>query len=443
MQNNNNQIQFNNIKELNKIIQSIEINLNKKEKEKEEDILKLNLDFETFKKTSLIQIEEIEKVINIFQQTNFNHKNAILYIDADNVSLKYIPIILKNIESYANIVEKKAFGNWDQPNMKNWNTILEQYKITKIHQEQVALNKNATDMLLTTHLVTDSVSKKNIDIFAVVSNDNDYTPPIQELTNKSKIVHVYGKTEAKGKLRKVATEYFDYETMFSSLIEKDVKAKEEELKTIKEEIEIDKIATKNIKTLSYKIKEVFEQGLNEKNTYKDKKMVSFDYIGGFIKPKEYGYERMKTLLENHISRNLFEIITQGTQYFIKQIDPNSKSKNLEKSTNIVINQDIISNEDKKEIILKPKPGNLKIVNKISKQDNSLKELSKLDNFLTTLFEKYKREIPNTNIIGVEFGIIGKEIKEEFEGKKLKDLIQESKLFEAYYKSSIALYLVKK
>ena len=74
-------------------------------------------------------------------------KLAVL-IDAENISNKYIDVILSEANNLGDVIYKRIYGNWTTPQMASWrSTILDNYLIerrrgtekTRISQENVLI----------------------------------------------------------------------------------------------------------------------------------------------------------------------------------------------------------------------------------------------------------------------------------------------------------------
>lgn len=106
-------------------------------------------------------------------ETNFT-KIAVL-IDADNAQLKKLKAILDEISKYGRIIVKKAYGDWKNPSLKNWEDELKQLAIKPEQQFAYTKGKNATDIALVIDAM-DLLYTNNYDAFVIVCSDADYTP---------------------------------------------------------------------------------------------------------------------------------------------------------------------------------------------------------------------------------------------------------------------------
>lgn len=120
-------------------------------------------------------------------------KIAVL-IDADNSQLSKLKAILDEISTYGRIVVKKAYGDWKNPVLKNWEVVLKQLAIKPEQQFAYTKGKNATDIALVIDAM-DLLATKIYDAFAVVCSDADYTPLVIRLRESG--VYVFGAGEKK------------------------------------------------------------------------------------------------------------------------------------------------------------------------------------------------------------------------------------------------------
>lgn len=120
-------------------------------------------------------------------------KIAVL-IDADNSQLSKLKLIIDEISTYGRIVVKKAYGDWKNPILKNWEEVLKQLAIKPEQQFAYTKGKNATDIALVINAM-DLLSTRIYDAFAVVCSDSDYTPLVIRLRESG--VYVFGAGEAK------------------------------------------------------------------------------------------------------------------------------------------------------------------------------------------------------------------------------------------------------
>jgi len=117
-----------------------------------------------------------------------------LLIDADNAPAGKIDVILAEVARHGVANVRRAYGNWKSPHLKNWEATLHEYAIRPIQQFAYSTGKNASDMAMVIDAM-DLLYARNLDGFAVVSSDADFTPLVMRLLTDG--VKVYGFGEKK------------------------------------------------------------------------------------------------------------------------------------------------------------------------------------------------------------------------------------------------------
>ncbi|HJA24475.1 MAG TPA: NYN domain-containing protein [Candidatus Fournierella merdigallinarum] len=95
-------------------------------------------------------------------------------IDADNVSDKYIKIILDEVSNQGVATYKRIYGNWTSPGMASWKNVLLDYSVTPIQQYSYTTGKNATDSAMIIDAM-DILYSGKVEGFCLVSSDSDFT----------------------------------------------------------------------------------------------------------------------------------------------------------------------------------------------------------------------------------------------------------------------------
>lgn len=103
-----------------------------------------------------------------------------ILIDADNVSEKYIKIILDEVSNFGVATYKRIYGDWTSTRMTSWKSCLLDNSITPIQQYSYTYGKNATDSAMIIDAM-DILYSGNVDGFAIVSSDSDFTRLVARL----------------------------------------------------------------------------------------------------------------------------------------------------------------------------------------------------------------------------------------------------------------------
>ena len=103
-----------------------------------------------------------------------DEKKFALLIDSDNVSSKYIKIILAELAKYGNVTYKRLYGDLTKPTNKSWKDALLSHSIIPIQQYNYTTGKNSTDSAMIIDAM-DILYAGNCDGFVLVSSDSDFT----------------------------------------------------------------------------------------------------------------------------------------------------------------------------------------------------------------------------------------------------------------------------
>lgn len=120
-------------------------------------------------------------------------KIAVL-IDADNISDKYIKIILDETANNGVATYKRIYGDWTSPRLVSWKTVLLDNSIIPMQQYSYTYGKNATDSAMIIDAM-DILYSGTVDGFCIVSSDSDFTRLVARLRESG--MHVTGMGESK------------------------------------------------------------------------------------------------------------------------------------------------------------------------------------------------------------------------------------------------------
>ena len=108
-------------------------------------------------------------------------------IDADNTSAKLIVEMFEELAGYGTITVRRAYGDWTNPHLAGWREVLLGHAISPQQQFAYTYGKNATDSALIIDAM-DLLYSGNVDGFAIVSSDSDFTPLATRLRESGKRV---------------------------------------------------------------------------------------------------------------------------------------------------------------------------------------------------------------------------------------------------------------
>jgi uncharacterized protein (TIGR00288 family) len=108
-------------------------------------------------------------------------------IDADNTSPKLIKEMFEELAGYGTLTVKRAYGDWTNQHLNGWKDHLLANAISPQQQFAYTYGKNATDSALIIDAM-DLLYSGNVEGFAIVSSDSDFTPLATRLRESGKRV---------------------------------------------------------------------------------------------------------------------------------------------------------------------------------------------------------------------------------------------------------------
>lgn len=115
-----------------------------------------------------------------------DNRLAVLF-DADNTSPRWVKDLFDELASYGTITVKRAYGDWTNPRLGGWREVMLSHAISPRQQFAYTVGKNATDSALIIDAM-DLLYARNVEGFAIVSSDSDFTPLATRLRESGKTV---------------------------------------------------------------------------------------------------------------------------------------------------------------------------------------------------------------------------------------------------------------
>ena len=113
-------------------------------------------------------------------------KKFAVLIDSDNVSSKYVKIILDEITNLGVATIKRIYGDWTS-GKTHWKSVLLDYALTPMQQYAYTSGKNSTDSAMIIDAM-DILYTGDVDGFCLASSDSDFTKLATRLREAGKIV---------------------------------------------------------------------------------------------------------------------------------------------------------------------------------------------------------------------------------------------------------------
>jgi uncharacterized protein (TIGR00288 family) len=233
-----------------------------------------------------------------------------LLIDADNAPASKIEAILSEIAKYGVANVRRAYGNWKSQNIKSWEECLHEYAIRPVQQFDYTKGKNATDAAMIIDAM-DLLYTQQLDAFAIVSSDSDFTPLVMRILTNGLKVYGFGETKTPLPFVRACSTFLYLETI-DRAINVDINVGENikvstNLKKTSQELKQD---TKLISLLKGAVS----------STADDDDWSNLADVGGHITnqasfdSRNYGYTKLYSLFE---AIDLFEIQRKGTVVYVR------------------------------------------------------------------------------------------------------------------------------
>jgi uncharacterized protein (TIGR00288 family) len=243
------------------------------------------------------------------ENTNYN---IALVIDGDNISSKYLEILISELKSYGKISYKRIYGDFTTSEKQSWKNIINEYGLIPMQQFACITGKNTTDFALVIDTM-DILYSKNVDCICIVSSDSDFNRLVTRL--KENNIFVIGAGESKA--NKAFIKNYDRFIMLDKLFDLATTEKKEEKQ---EEKQDDKSSNeKSIKDIKKEenipqLKQIFKTV--DKIIGEEDDEEGWSYIATVIQKLYKEFPEFSPKLYN--SSNIRELFKKSGRYEIKQ-----------------------------------------------------------------------------------------------------------------------------
>ena len=144
---------------------------------------------------------------------NSNPRLAVL-IDADNARASIIEELLAEVANLGTANIKRIYGDWTEPNLGAWKTILLKHSIQPIQQFRNTVRKNATDSAMIIDAM-DLLYVAPLDGFCIVSSDSDFTRLAARIRESGKLAYGFGEKKTPEPFRMACDRFIYVENLIS------------------------------------------------------------------------------------------------------------------------------------------------------------------------------------------------------------------------------------
>lgn len=233
-------------------------------------------------------------------------KRIALLIDCDNVSHKSIEGVLEELAKYGTVNVRHAHGDWNNPSLAGWEKKLHPHAIRPMQQFAYTKGKNATDAAMIIDAM-DLLYSGNIDAFALMTSDSDFTPLVLRILESGFPVYGFGE-------KKTPQPFVDACSPF--IYTENLVIEEETQESSKERARASKKALRSDTNLVRLLRTAVEQ------TSEDDGWSNMSRVGNYISNNSsfssinYGYKKLSELVK---ASDLFDIEknNEGNTMFIR------------------------------------------------------------------------------------------------------------------------------
>lgn len=133
-------------------------------------------------------------------------------IDCDNVSARHAGDVLEELAKYGTPTVKRAYGDWTTSQLAGWKSELHRHAIQPVQQFAYTVGKNSTDSALIIDAM-DLLWQDNVEAFALVSSDSDFTRLATRLRESGKRVYGLGRRKTPESLRRAVDQFIFLEVL--------------------------------------------------------------------------------------------------------------------------------------------------------------------------------------------------------------------------------------
>lgn len=230
-----------------------------------------------------------------------------LLIDCDNVSHNSIEGVLEELAKSGMVNVRHAHGDWNSPLLSGWIERLHPHAIRPMQQFAYTKGKNATDAAMIIDAM-DLLYSQNIEAFALMTSDSDFTPLVMRILESGLPVYGFGEKKTPQPFVDACSTFIYTENLTSEKEDKSANKKHTPRKS-KAELRKNTALVKLLRT-------AVEQTAEDDNWAHMSKVGQYISNNSSFSSINYGYKKLGDLIR---ASELFdmEMRNEGTAMYIK------------------------------------------------------------------------------------------------------------------------------
>jgi len=236
-------------------------------------------------------------------------KRIALLIDCDNVSHNSIEGVLEELAKYGMVNVRHAHGDWNSPSLSGWADKLHPHAIRPMQQFAYTKGKNATDSAMIIDAM-DLLYSNNVDAFALMTSDSDFTPLVLRILESGLPVYGFGEKKTPKPFVDSCSPFIYVENLISEEEEK-TDTPQQPVKKSKKELRMNTSLVRLLRT-------AVDQTSDDDGWADMSRVGSYVSNNSSFSPINYGYKKLGDLIRASELFNV-EMRKDGKAMYIKDM----------------------------------------------------------------------------------------------------------------------------
>ncbi len=212
-------------------------------------------------------------------------KRIALLIDCDNVSHNAIEGVLEELAKYGTVNVRHAHGDWNSPSLSGWAEKLHPHAIRPMQQFAYTKGKNATDSAMIIDAM-DLLYSNNVDAFALMTSDSDFTPLVLRILESGFPVYGFGEKKTPKPFVDCCSPFIYVENLIS---EEETDTPQQPVKKTKKALRMDTALVRLLRT-------AVEQTSDDSGWADLSRVAPYLSNNSSFSPINYGYKKLSDLV---------------------------------------------------------------------------------------------------------------------------------------------------
>jgi len=237
-----------------------------------------------------------------------HQKRIALLIDCDNVSHSAIEGVLEELAKYGMVNVRHAHGDWKSDGLSGWVDRLHPFAIRPMQQFAYTKGKNATDAAMIIDAM-DLLYSKNIDAFALMTSDSDFTPLALRLQESGFPVYGFGEKKTPSAFVHACTSFIYVENLARNPDDDRASADEQPKKKTRNELRCDTSLVRLLRNAA-------NQTAGDDGWSLLSRVSDYIHNNSSFSVVNYGYQKLGDLIR---TSELFDVEMRGTVMVVRTV----------------------------------------------------------------------------------------------------------------------------